>query len=313
MEQPESLRAWLESDDGLKVPLHAYCRLGRAADNHVVIDAEKASRYHAAIHAQDGSEFWLLDLASRNGTFLDDHRVMRPTPLRDGARIALAGATFRFRQPSADPSEKSDAAPPPTVTITEFKHQKAWLLMTDIESFVRLSQNLPSEKLAVAVGRWIQDGQRLVEKWRGRLSKYLGDGFLACWEPAGSTTSDVVAALREFHDLRQSGDVKFRVVLHLGMVTFGGATDFGEETIFGPELNYTFRLENLASDLGVTFCLSAAAQKELAASFSTRLIAGEHELKGFPGFHKCFEIDWDHDGRRVGIENSGPESGNVLP
>jgi adenylate cyclase len=294
MEQPESLRAWLESDDGLKVPLLAYCRLGRAADNHVVIDAEKASRYHAAIHAQDGSEYWLLDLGSRNGTFLDDHRVMRPTPLRDGARIALAGATFRFRQQPADSAEKSAAAAPPNVTITEFKHQKAWLLMTDIESFVRLSQDVPSETLAVAVGRWIQGGQHLVEKWEGRLSKYLGDGFLACWEPADSTTSAVVAALREFHELRETGDVKFRVVLHQGMVTFGGATDFGEETIFGPELNYTFRLEKLASQLGVTFCLSAAAQKALAASFPTKLIGGEHVLKGFPGFHQCFEIDWDN-------------------
>jgi len=295
MEQPESLRAWLESDDGLKVPLLAYCRLGRAPDNHVVIDAEKASRYHAAIHAQDGSEFWLLDLASRNGTFLDDHRVMRPTPLRDGARIALAGATFRFRQPLADSEDRSEAAPPPTVTITEFKHQKAWLLMTDIESFVRLSQDVPSEKLAIAVGRWIQDGKGLVEKWEGRLSKYLGDGFLACWEPAESKVPAVVAALREFHDLRTKGDVKFRVVLHLGMVTFGGATDFGEETIFGPELNYTFRLEKLASQLGVTFCLSAAAQKELAGSYSTRRIAGEYELKGYPGLHHCFEIDWDNN------------------
>jgi pSer/pThr/pTyr-binding forkhead associated (FHA) protein len=101
MDQAESFQAWLESGDGLKVPLRAYCRLGRAADNHIVIDAEKASRYHAAIHAQDGSEYWLVDLASRNGTFLDDLRVMRPTPLRDGARIALAGATFHFRQPSA--------------------------------------------------------------------------------------------------------------------------------------------------------------------------------------------------------------------
>jgi class 3 adenylate cyclase len=94
-------------------------------------------------------------------------------------------------------------------------------------------------------------------------------------------------------NLREMGDVKFRVVLHQGMVTFGGATDFGEETIFGPELNYTFRLEKLASELGVTFCLSAVAQKELVASFSTKLIAGQHELKGFPGFHQCFEIDWD--------------------
>jgi adenylate cyclase len=198
MEQPESCRAWLESHDGLKVPLLAYCRLGRAGDNHIVIDAEKASRYHAAIHAQDGCEFWLLDLASRNGTFLDDHRVMRPTPLRDGARIALAGVTFRFRQPAENAAENSETAPPPTVTITEFKHQKAWLLMTDIESFVRLSHDLPSETLALAVGRWIQDGQRLVEKWEGRLSKYLGDGFLACWEPAESTASAVVAALHEF-------------------------------------------------------------------------------------------------------------------
>ena len=295
MEQPESWRAWLESDDGLKVPLHAYCRLGRAADNHIVIDAEKASRYHAAIHAQDGSEFWLLDLASRNGTFLDDHRVMRPTPLRDGARIALAGATFRFRQPLADSAERSEDAPPSTVTITEFKHQKAWLLMTDIESFVRLSQDLPSEKLAVAVGRWIQDGKCLVEKWEGRFSKYLGDGFLACWAPAESKAPAVVAALREFHVLRETGDVKFRVVLHKGMVTFGGATDFGEETIFGPELNYAFRLEKLASELGVTFCLSSAAQKELEAHFSTKLIAGDHELKGFPGLHRCYEIDWDNN------------------
>jgi adenylate cyclase len=295
MEQPESPGAWLESDNGVKVPLLAYCRLGRAADNHIVIDAEKASRYHAAIHAQDGSEFWLLDLGSRNGTFLDDHRVMRPTPLRDGARIALAGATFRFRQPLAVSVEKSEVAPPPNVTITEFKHRNAWLLMTDIENFVILSQKLPPEMLAAAVGSWIRDGQRLVEKWEGRLSKYLGDGFLACWEPAESTATSVASALREFHRLRETGDVKFRVVLHRGTVTFGGSTDFGEETIFGPELNYTFRLEKLASELGVTFCLSAAARKELAASFSTKLIAGEHEMKGFPGFHRCFEIDWDND------------------
>jgi adenylate cyclase len=295
MESSEQPAAWLESDDGLKVPLLAYCRFGRAADNHIVIDAEKASRYHAAIHAQDGNEFWLLDLGSRNGTFLDDHRVMRPTPLRDGARIGLAGATFRFRQALADVAEKSEGAASPHVTITEFKQRSAWLLMTDIENFVTLSQKLPAETLAAAVGSWIQDGQRLVEKWEGRLSKYLGDGFLACWEPAENTASAVAAALREFHRLRETGEVKFRVVLHRGTVTFGGATDFGEETIFGPELNYTFRLEKLASELGVTFCLSAAAQKELAASFSTRLVAGEHELKGFPGFHQCFEIGWEND------------------
>jgi adenylate cyclase len=283
--------AWIETEDGRRLPLRGNYRLGRAPDNHVIIDGPKASRHHAAIHAQDDTEFWLIDLGSRNGTFCNDHRVMRPTRLHDGDRITLAGTSFCFRQPSGGPAGQSTSFAG-KATVTDFKDLNTWLLIVDMESFTRLSQELPPDKLAISVGRWIQDGQRVVEKAGGRISKFLGDGFLACWESTGDKTRSVVEALTAFQALRAAGTVKFRVVVHHGVVTFGGAVQFGEENMIGSELNYVFRLEKLASELGLSFCLSTPAHKKLDPHLCLEPVAGEYELKGYPGRHRCFTIRW---------------------
>lgn len=67
--------------------------IGRARDNHVVLDDPKISFRHAAITVRDGV-YWLEDLGSTNGTFAaEDSRVMEPAPLRDGDAIRL-GATI---------------------------------------------------------------------------------------------------------------------------------------------------------------------------------------------------------------------------
>jgi adenylate cyclase len=286
----DSAAAWIETEDGRLLPLRGNYRLGRAADNHVIIDGPKASRHHAAIHAQDEKEFWLIDLGSRNGTFRNDQRVMRPTRLRDGDMVSLAGAAFYFRQAGGACSGQTTTGAG-GVTVTDFQDLDAWLLIVDMESFTQLSQQLAPDKLAFSVGRWIQEGQRLVESAGGRITKFLGDGFLACWESKNQTRS-VVDALAALQALRECGTIKFRVVVHHGVVTFGGDVRFGEESMIGSELNYIFRLEKLASALGVSFCASTAAQVRLAPHLHLEPVAGEHELKGFSGRHCCFSIVW---------------------
>jgi adenylate cyclase len=287
----EFAQAWIETEDGRREPLGGICRIGRDPESDIVINGAKVSRHHAIIHAQDNAEFWLIDLGSMNGTYVNDQRVLQPTRFRDGDRLVIGGAVFRFRQSGTVCSDPSTGAGG-NATVLELRNRDAWLLIVDIEHFIQLSQSLPPDQLAVDVGTWIKKGRRLVEEGGGRISKFLGDGFLACWESKEDGTRLMAEVLTGFHAMREAGPVKFRVVVHHGSVTFGGTVQFGDENILGPEVNYIFRMEKLASALGVEFCLSASAGPRLQSHLSVEPVPGEHELKGYPGRHRCFSVHW---------------------
>lgn len=93
-ETSELAEAWIETNDGRHLILRSSCRFGRKPDSDVVINDKRVSRKHALIHAQDGTEYWLIDLGSRNSTFLNEHRVLRPTRLHNGDRFTIAGCRF---------------------------------------------------------------------------------------------------------------------------------------------------------------------------------------------------------------------------
>jgi adenylate cyclase len=292
--------AWLESSAGKQWPLEGKCALGRGPENHVVVDSPKASRNHAVIHIQDEVEFWLIDQGSRNGTYRNDQRVVRPMHLRDGDRVAIGGEAYVFHQPALPkrprhsddtPTQYGTATVGGDATVLDLRQEHVWLLIADIVKFTVISREWEVDRLALSVGRWFRDSKRIVEKRHGRIPKYLGDGFLACWQDRGAATSaEVVTALGEFQHLQKESAVNFRVALHHGLVTFGEQSVWGEESMFGPEMNFVFRLEDLASKLGISYCFSASAQKQLAPLIETTRIPGEHELKGFPHRHCCYTL-----------------------
>ena len=74
--------------------------LGRSPGCDLYIPDRRASRRHAEI-AWDGETCTLRDLDSDNGTFLNGQRLTAPHSLADGDQIAVASATFTFRDPEA--------------------------------------------------------------------------------------------------------------------------------------------------------------------------------------------------------------------
>ena len=104
MTDPFESPAWLERDDASTVSILSSCSIGRAPGNQLVLTDEKASRKHALIHRQGEHEYWLVDLGSSNGSYLDGRRVSQPMVLRDGSAIRIGSATFSFRQ-STGPSQ----------------------------------------------------------------------------------------------------------------------------------------------------------------------------------------------------------------
>src|SRR3954447_25636166 len=88
-------QAWLEHDRQQYV-LHGSCSLGRAALNTIVLDLPKVSRLHAVVQLEDPGDFWLIDLGSSNGTFLNKRRIREPVRLHDRDLISIGDALFHF-------------------------------------------------------------------------------------------------------------------------------------------------------------------------------------------------------------------------
>ena len=93
--------------------------IGRDARRvNIPIRDQRLSRCHAAIQYIDGQGFYLIDLESTNGSFLNGEPVRQQTQLKDGDRIRLGSLAFAFFICDTVRS----AAPSPT---SNGQHQKA--------------------------------------------------------------------------------------------------------------------------------------------------------------------------------------------
>jgi transcriptional regulator with GAF, ATPase, and Fis domain len=68
--------------------------IGRSSENHVQIDDLNSSRHHCEIHESTAGAFELVDKDSRNGVFVNGHRVHRG-PLEPGDKLEI-GTTVLY-------------------------------------------------------------------------------------------------------------------------------------------------------------------------------------------------------------------------
>src|SRR5436190_21928125 len=68
--------------------------IGRSADCEVPVDVPAVSRRHAAILRERG-RYFIEDLQSRNGTFLNDKRLTDRTPLDEREQFIICDQEFR--------------------------------------------------------------------------------------------------------------------------------------------------------------------------------------------------------------------------
>jgi pSer/pThr/pTyr-binding forkhead associated (FHA) protein len=95
----ESRRHSLEQIDGVASPRKILLEagenvMGRAADAHVHLASERASRHHAFLRLR-GTDCVLFDNESHNGIFLNGVKI-HSAVLRDGDVIQAADSTFVY-------------------------------------------------------------------------------------------------------------------------------------------------------------------------------------------------------------------------
>lgn len=68
--------------------------VGRSSTNNIVVDSDSVSLVHARI-LQKGDEWWVLNLLSTNGTYVN-HSKVTDSRLQDGDRLHFGDAEFVF-------------------------------------------------------------------------------------------------------------------------------------------------------------------------------------------------------------------------
>lgn len=130
---------------------------GPDVDIDLAFDTE-VSRSHAEIHPV-GSEWTLVDEGlSRNGTFVNNERVVSRRRLRDGDVIRVGRGELRFRDPAPEPDAEQagetepasdDATPPP---ITERQHEVLVALCSPFSDGSELAVPATDREIAEHVG-----------------------------------------------------------------------------------------------------------------------------------------------------------------
>jgi hypothetical protein len=87
------------SDKGKQFALRPVTTVGRASDNPLVIHDPYASASHAMILWRE-DRWWLEDLESHNGTFLNGEQVSQPLTLTTGDCIRIGETILRFEMAS---------------------------------------------------------------------------------------------------------------------------------------------------------------------------------------------------------------------
>ncbi len=277
--------------DPFEVTIGNTATIGRTRENTVCLNfSPLASRQHAMIRCHNGWQYQLIDLGSRNGTYLNDQRVVMPATLEHGAKIRVADTVMTFMEEAdATEGEHLQVTVADSESSTVFEAQPAALLVCDIRGFSTLSEKIPSGDLAQLLGAWFRESGNLIVRGGGTIDKFLGDAVLAYWGGCGGGEScepalEVALALQRLATERvwsSNEPLRIAVALHYGYVT---CTNVGmaaerDATIIGDAVNTVFRLEGVSKDLGEPLLCSHDFVQQLASAAAFRDL-GDQALKG---------------------------------
>lgn len=272
--------------------------IGRTPENTICLEGNaRVSRQHSLIRCFNGVQYQIMDLGSRNGTYVGDRRVVTPVTLENGAVIRISGTEIHFE--GFDEGDlDGDGIPDVTIATTmvgpNSSMQRVAILVCDIRGFSTVSEILESDALARALGGWFAEAGNAVNLNGGTVDKFIGDAILAYWiEPANGAESGVscnaalgvaeklLAATRERMWPGMNRPFKIGIALHFGQVTCGniGLIAQRDATIIGDAVNTAFRLESVMKELGQDLIVSEDFAGMLKPS--RKLVdMGERQLKG---------------------------------
>jgi len=265
--------------------------IGRGDGCAVMLDSRSVSRLHALIQRRDAGDFSVVDLGSRNGSFLNNRRVSVPQVLNDGDRLTFGDQELRFCYPTrpdtAASAPAADSRNEPTTAL--HTHSLTTIVVVDIRDFTPLARTVPEAVLSQAIGTWFLRVGQIAQRQGSWAQKYIGDAMMAVWVHDDLTrlAGDLLRALRSICEINsvtagihQTLPLPAQLRIGAGVNTGPAIVGGSDYTALGDTVNAAFRLEAATKELGLGVALGERTYSELqpaAGAFLRR----EVNLKGY--------------------------------
>lgn len=263
---------------------------GRTKTCEVCLEGDaRVSRQHAIVRTYDGCQYQIVDLGSKNGTYVNGKRLVIPCVLSPSDEIRIGDFSVSFAEGGALMPSEAAAATLADDANGSIMLVDVALLVIDIRGFTRMNERMAPPEMAQFLGTWFKKVNEAVYGLQGVIDKYLGDAVFAYWAN-GSPREDCECALGAAKTILKTAAqllwpdrTPFEVVaaLHYGRVTCGmmGDGEARNATIIGDAVNTVFRLEGLTKALGARCVISADLKNHLTGG-ENLTDCGAHPVKG---------------------------------
>lgn len=255
------------------------------------------------LQLMENGEFYLIDLGSRNGSFVNGRRVSIPVTLKNGDELTFGQTELEFYCPPAkqpppeDPQELAEAKDF-TATATLHVRRLISVLVVDIRNFTVLTRQLDEKILSEMIGTWFRHAGDIIREHGSWVDKYIGDAVMAVWIHGAQEVSDeemlqIMKALSALHkmtsDLYNSYPLPFPLRIGAGintgyaMVGNTGSGDRPDYTALGDTVNAAFRLETSTKQIGKDVAVGKTTYQCLTQLGVTENLFGEYtvNLRGY--------------------------------
>ncbi|HAC63291.1 MAG TPA: adenylate/guanylate cyclase domain-containing protein [Cyanothece sp. UBA12306] len=288
-----------------------YWAIGRSKDNDCVIRDHCISRNHAILQSTGAGEFLLIDLGSRNGTFVNERRVGIPVTLCNGDLITFGKTKVEFYCPSSDQSDESDESSLERDTMVLHERRLMSVMVVDIRNFTVLARQLDDNLLSSLIGNWFRGAGEIIRQSGSWVDKYIGDAVMAIWFHGQKEVKeeDLIRIFQAVNDLNlmtkklsQEYPVPFELSIGAGintgyaMVGNTGSGDHPDYTAIGDTVNAAFRLESATKGLELDIAVGEQTYQYLADLARIENLFQKHmvTLKGYEQPTVTYGVTFDH-------------------
>lgn len=273
----------------------AVCQIGRDEQSTLVLADNQVSRRHAMVQRAPDGRFYLTDLGSRNGTWVNQRRVTAPVALSPGDRITIGSQELHFQGPAGTaPAQAARQGE----TVVEFVQRLITVLVVDIRDFTGLSSRLPEARLSEVISTFMRESGVVLAGQNAWGQKYIGDAVMAIWLhptdtlklrellPVFRSLEGIVAIASRLH-VTAGLDAPIRVGagINTGTACIGnmGSDASSDYTALSDAVNLAFRLEAATKEIEGDVALGSKIYDFLAEQVDVGGLFQHYELslKGY--------------------------------